>query len=181
VAWVWTAALCGLGLGVMAAWATASQSYVGYLTEYSLSLDNLFAFTVIMTWFAVPPARQPRVLLLGIGLALAMRSALIVAGATALNHFGGLFYPLGGILLWTAAGLILRPQTRPDSQLERNSRVAAWLWWRSRQATATGAASLPVLVVAIGRADLVFAFDSIRPCSASRLAPRWWWRVTRSR
>ena len=104
MAWVWTAALRGLGLGVMAAWATASQFYVGYLTEYSLSLDNLFVFTVIMTWFAVPPARQPRVLLLGIGLALAMRSALIVAGATALNHFGWLFYPLGGILLWTAAG-----------------------------------------------------------------------------
>jgi tellurite resistance protein TerC len=109
------AALCGQGLWVMAAWATASQFYVGYLTECSLSLDNLFVFTVIMTWFAVPSARQPRVLLLGIGLALAMRSALIVAWATALNHFGWLFHPLGGILLWTAAGLILRPQTRPDS------------------------------------------------------------------
>ena len=122
------AALCGLGLGVTAGWATASQFYAGYLTEYSLSLDNLFVFALIMTWFAMPPARQPRVLLLGIGLALAMRSALIVAGATALNHFGWLFYPLGGILLWTAAGLILRPQIRLDSQPERNSRVAAWLW-----------------------------------------------------
>jgi tellurite resistance protein TerC len=50
------AASCGLGLGVTAGWATASQFYVGYLTEYSLSLDNLFVFTVIMTWFAVPPA-----------------------------------------------------------------------------------------------------------------------------
>jgi tellurite resistance protein TerC len=167
------AALCGQGLGVMAAWATASQFYVGYLTKCSLSLDNLFVFTVMMTWFAVPPARQPRVLLLGIGLAPAMRSALTVAWATALNRFGWLFYPLGGILLRTAAGLILRPQTRPDSQLERNRRVTAWLWWRSRQATATGAASLPVLVVAIGRADPGVRLDSIRPCSASRLAPRW--------
>lgn len=155
------AALCGLGLGVTAGWATASQFYAGYLTEYSLSLDNLFVFAVIMTWFSVPAARQPRVLLLGIGLALAMRSALIVAGATALNHFGWLFYPLGAILLWTAGGLILRPGTRPDSQPERNSRVAAWLWRRSGQATGAGEASLLVLVAAIGLADLVFAFDSI--------------------
>jgi TerC family integral membrane protein len=155
------AALCGLGLGVTAGWGTASQFYAGYLTEYSLSLDNLFVFAVILTWFAVPPARQPRVLLLGIGLALAMRSALIVAGAAALNHFSWLFYPLGAILLWTAGGLILRPRTHLDSQPERNSRVAAWLWRRSGQATATGAASLLVLMVAIGLADLVFAFDSI--------------------
>jgi tellurite resistance protein TerC len=68
-----------------------SQFYVGHPTEYGLSLHNLFVFTDIMTWFAVPPARQPRVLLLGIGLALATCSALIVAGATALNHFGWLF------------------------------------------------------------------------------------------
>jgi predicted tellurium resistance membrane protein TerC len=64
----------------------ASQFYVGHLTEYGP--HNPFVFPDIMTRFAVPPARQPRVLLLGIGLALTMRSALIVAGATALNHFG---------------------------------------------------------------------------------------------
>jgi tellurite resistance protein TerC len=155
------AALCGLGLGVTAGWATASQFYAGYLTEYSLSLDNLFVFAVIMTWFAVPPARQPRVLLLGIGLALVMRSALIVGGAAALNHFDWLFYPLGGILLWTAGGLILRPRTRPDSRPERNSRLAAWLWRRSGQATAPGPVSFLVLGAVIGLADLVFAFDSI--------------------
>src|SRR5215469_4422808 len=50
------AVLCGLGIGVTAGWVTASQFYAGYLTEYSLSLDNLFVFAVIMTWFAVPPA-----------------------------------------------------------------------------------------------------------------------------
>src|ERR1700731_3860863 len=64
------AALFGLAVGVTAGWVTAGQFYTGYLTEYSLSLDNLFVFSVIMAWFAVPPARQPRILLLGIGLAL---------------------------------------------------------------------------------------------------------------
>src|ERR1700722_11640582 len=72
------AVLFGLALGVTSGWVTAGQFYTGYLTEYSLSLDNLFVFSVIMTWFAVPAARQPRILLLGIGLALVMRSALIV-------------------------------------------------------------------------------------------------------
>ena len=156
------AALCGLGIGVTAGWVTASQFYAGYLTEYSLSLDNLFVFAVIMTWFAVPAARQPRVLLLGIGLALAMRTALIVAGTTALNHFDWLFYPLGGVLLWTAAGLIVRPRTRPDSEPERHTRLAAWLRRRAGRAPGSkGSTPMLLLIAVIGVADLLFAFDSI--------------------
>jgi hypothetical protein len=107
----------------------ASQFYVGHLTEYGLSLHDLFVFTDVMTWFAVPPARQPRVLLLGIGLALATCSALIGAGATALNHFGWLFYPLGGIPLRTRPASIrpcstsgLAPRSR-EKLLGHASRV----------------------------------------------------------
>jgi tellurite resistance protein TerC len=159
------AAACGLGIGVTAGWVTAGQFYAGYLTEYSLSLDNLFVFAVIMTWFAVPPDRQRRVLLLGIGLALVLRSALIVAGAALLNRFDWLFYPLGGILLWTAAGLIRRPRTRPGGQPERHTRLTAWLRRRSGAATGLtgprGLAPMLLLVAAIGVADLLFALDSI--------------------
>jgi tellurite resistance protein TerC len=155
------AVLCGLGIGITAGWVTASQFFAGYLTEYSLSLDNLFVFAVIMTWFAVPPARQPRVLLFGIGLALVLRTALIVGGAAALNHFDWLFYPLGGILLWTAAGLIVRPGTRPDDEPERHSRLAAWLRRRSGRAAASGSTPMLLLIASIGVADLLFAFDSI--------------------
>ena len=158
------AVLCGLGIGVTAGWVTASQFYAGYLTEYSLSLDNLFVFAVIMTWFAVPPARQPRVLLFGIGLALVLRTVLIVGGAAALNHFDWLFYPLGAILLWTAAGLIFRPGTRPDDEPERHTRLAAWVRRRAgRDAAAGSGGSTPMflLIVTIGVADLLFAFDSI--------------------
>lgn len=168
IAWVAVyvslAVACGVGIGVTAGWVTAGQFFAGYLTEYSLSLDNLFVFAVIMTWFAVPPARQARVLLLGIGLALALRSGLIVAGAAALNHFGWLFYPLAGILLWTAASLILRPGTLRDSQPgqdgqpERHTRLTAWLRRRSGRVAAR---PMLLLVVAIGLADLLFAFDSI--------------------
>ncbi len=68
------------------------QFYAGYLTEYSLSLDNLFIFYVIMSWLSVPAGRQQRVLLFGIGLALVLRTVLIVAGTVAVNRFGRLFH-----------------------------------------------------------------------------------------
>ena len=160
------AVIFGLGVGITASWVTAGQFYAGYLTEYSLSLDNLFIFYVIMGWFAVAPARQHRVLLLGIGLALALRSVLIVAGAAALNRFGWLFYPLGGILVWTAIGLITRSQ---DSQPERQGRMMSWLQRRlaagqdhgNRLVVRRLVTPTLLLAVAIGLADVLFAVDSI--------------------
>ena len=99
------AAACGLAIGVTAGWVTAGQFYAwrphrvqpepGQPVRLRRDHD-------LVRGAARPPAPF---LLLGIGLALAMRSAVIVAGAAALNRFGWLFYPLGGILLWTAAGL----------------------------------------------------------------------------
>ena len=166
------AVIFGLGVGVAAGWVAAGQFYAGYLTEYSLSLDNLFIFYVIMSWFAVPPARQHRVLLLGIGLALVLRSALIVAGAAAVNRYGWVFYPLGGVLVWTAAGLITgRPGREPQ---EQHTRLMSWLrrrallagkdhgghliTWRGRRLVGT---KMLLLILAIGVADVLFALDSI--------------------
>lgn len=165
------AVIFGLGVGLAAGWVAAGQFYAGYLTEYSLSLDNLFIFYVIMSWFAVPPARQHRVLLLGIGLALVLRSALIVAGAAAVNRYGWVFYPLGGILVWTAVGLITgRPGRQPQ---EQHTRLMSWLrrrallagedhgghliTWRGRRLVGTPM----LLILAIGVADVLFALDSI--------------------
>ncbi|HUB23125.1 MAG TPA: hypothetical protein VMA97_12045 [Streptosporangiaceae bacterium] len=160
VAWVEVyvslAVAFGLGLGATAGWVTAGQFYTGYLTEYSLSLDNLFVFSVIMAWFAVPAARQPRVLLVGIGLALVLRSALILAGAAALGHFGWLFYPFGAVLVWTAIGLMRNRGGQPDGQVERHTGVLAWLRRRS-----AGGSAMLLLIVTIGVADLLFAVDSI--------------------
>ena len=157
------AGLFGLALGVTAGWVTAGQFYTGYLTEYSLSLDNLFVFSVIMAWFAVAPDRQPRILLFGIGLALVLRSVLIVAGAAALGHFGWLFYPLGVVLVWTAFGLISRPGDRPDGGPERHVPLPAPLRRRLQRSGRQGAPGSPLLllIAAIGLADLLFAFDSI--------------------
>ena len=165
------AVIFGLGVGLTASWVTAGQFYAGYLTEYSLSLDNLFIFYVIISRFAVPPARQHRVLLFGIGLALVLRSFLIVAGAAALNRFGWLFYLLGGILVWTAIGLITG---RQDGQPERHARLMSSLQrhllpagedhghrliaWRSGR---LAVAPMLLVVMAIGLADVLFAVDSI--------------------
>ncbi len=162
----------GLALGATAGWPVAGQFYGGYLTEYSLSLDNLFIFYVIMSWFAVPAARQHRVLFLGIGLALVLRSVLIVAGAAAIHRFGWLFYPMGVFLLWTAAGLISGRSARP--QEDQHTRLRSWLRRRIRQADDDDgsrlivwrsgrpvATSLFLLAAAIGLADVAFAFDSI--------------------
>jgi len=166
------AAVFGLAVGATAGWPVAGQFYGGYLTEYSLSLDNLFIFYVIMSWFAVPAARQHRVLLLGIGLALVLRSVLIVAGAAAIHRFGWLFYPMGAFLLWTAAGLISGRSASP--QEDQHTRLRSWLRRRIRQADDDDgnrvivwrsgrpvATPLFLLAVAIGLADVAFAFDSI--------------------
>ncbi len=166
------AVIFGLAVGAAAGWTVAGQFYAGYLTEDSLSLDNLFIFYVIMSWFTVPPARQHHVLLLGIGLALVLRSILIVAGAAAIHRFGWLFYPMAGILLWTAAGLITsRSGHRSQDQ---HTRLRAWLRRRMRQAGEDHgnrlivwrsgrpvATPMLLLAIAIAAADVAFAFDSI--------------------
>jgi tellurite resistance protein TerC len=160
-AYVLLAVLFGLGLGLDSGWTSAGQFYAGYLTEYSLSLDNLFIFYVIMGWLAVPASRQQRVLLYGIGLALVLRTLLIVAGTAAINRFDWLFYPLGGFLLWTAFGLI---RGRTDSPAEHDpGRVLRFLESRIMASRAGHRIASPVLllVVAIAVADVMFAFDSI--------------------
>jgi tellurite resistance protein TerC len=154
------AVLFGLGVAVLAGWVAASQFYAGYLTEYSLSLDNLFIFYVIMSRLAVSPARQPRVLLFGIGLALVLRAVLIVAGLALISRFDWLFYPLGGFLVWTAVGLVT---SRGPDQEEQHTRLTTWLQRHARLRGSGGPAAGPMLlvVVAIGVADVAFAFDSI--------------------
>src|ERR1700729_3163276 len=79
------AVVFGLGLGLTSGWTSAGQFYAGFLTEYSLSLDNLFIFFVIMGWLAVPAAPQQRVLLYGILLAPGLRTGLIVAGTAGVH------------------------------------------------------------------------------------------------
>src|SRR6188474_3265478 len=91
----------------LAVWAfmsaqKATEFFAGYVTEWSLSVDNLFVFLVILARFAVPPQYRQRVLLVGVALALILRGIFIAAGAAALEAFSWTFYLFGFFLLWTA-------------------------------------------------------------------------------
>src|SRR3712207_9559348 len=76
--------------------------FAGYITEKSLSVDNLFVFVLIMATFGVPRELQQKVLLFGISFALALRTVFIVVGAAAIEQFSWVFYLFGAILVYTA-------------------------------------------------------------------------------
>ena len=78
------------------------QFLAGWITEYSLSVDNLFVFIVMMSSFAVPAMVRHRVLLLGVAIAIVLRGILIVVGAAAIARFAATFFVFGGFLLYTA-------------------------------------------------------------------------------
>jgi len=84
----------------------ATEFVAGWLTEYSLSLDNLFVFALILTAFAVPRELQQRTLMIGILIALGLRAVLIVAGAAVVDRFTWVFFIFGVILLVTAYGML---------------------------------------------------------------------------
>ncbi|MBV9730026.1 MAG: TerC family protein, partial [Pseudonocardiales bacterium] len=90
----------GLGVWLFAGSDFAVEYFAGYLTEYSLSVDNLFIFVVIMAAFKVPTIQQHRVLLIGIVLALAMRGLFIAAGAALISRFSWVFYLFGVLLIY---------------------------------------------------------------------------------
>lgn len=151
--------------------APAGEFYAGWLTEYSLSIDNLFVFVLIMARFAVPKEQQQRVLMVGIVIALVLRGAFILAGAAVLEQFVWLFYLFGAFLIVTAVRLV----TDKDDGAEFKENMAIRLLRRvlplhdqydgSRVRTVVDGKRLftPMLVVfvAIGSTDLLFAFDSI--------------------
>jgi tellurite resistance protein TerC len=144
----------------------------GWLTEYSLSVDNLFVFMVLMARFAVPPPLQLRVLTIGIVLALVLRGALIAAGSAALAAFSWVFYLFGAFLLWTAWKLLR--EGPGGKEAEESGKLVTWLQHRLGTARHWADGRLTVVengrrvltpmlfvMVAIGMTDVLFALDSI--------------------
>jgi len=162
-------ALFGGAVAVTAGPRASGQFFAGWLTEYSLSLDNLFVFVLLISRSAVPPRLRSRVLLLGIGLALVLRGVFIAAGAAALNRFDWVLYLFGAMLLITAARLAYTTASQsgpgqaavtlpgPPGPVRRLLPGASS--WGSRLRRALP----PVLALAgaIAATDLVFAMDSI--------------------
>ncbi|MDX1511407.1 MAG: TerC family protein, partial [Nitriliruptorales bacterium] len=101
---VWIAIALGFGLIVLYVWggAAAGEYYGGYLIEKSLSVDNVFVWAVILSFFGVPAMYQFRVLFWGVFGALVMRAIFIFAGVALLERFDWILYVFGTLLLYTA-------------------------------------------------------------------------------
>jgi tellurite resistance protein TerC len=151
--------------------ALGAQYFAGFVVEKSLSIDNLFVFLTIMTAFAVPAAQRPKVLSIGITLALVLRAALIAVGAALLEAFSFMFAVFGLGLLITAVQLFRRRDEDPavsDNVLLDAARRALPVsdgYEGSRLLTRRDGhrvvTPLFLAILAIGTADVMFAFDSI--------------------
>jgi tellurite resistance protein TerC len=165
------AILFGIGVWIFGDQHFAIEFFTGYITEYSLSVDNLFIFMVIMSSFAVPSIHQHKVLLIGILLALLMRGIFIAVGAALIAQFVWVFFIFGAFLIWTAFSMV-----RKKDEEEEYKENALVRWVRKmfpvtddyHEAKSTvkidGKRYLTpmfVVIVAIGSADLLFAVDSI--------------------
>lgn len=161
----------GVMLLVWQGGATAGEFFAGYITEYSLSVDNLFVFLVIISSFQVPRAYQHRVLLIGIVIALILRAILILVGAAAIERFAATFFLFAAFLLWTAWTVWRSGDEEPDPEGNALIRFVERVLPTTREYHGTKLAIrvdgrrvvTPMLMVmlAIGTTDLLFALDSI--------------------
>jgi tellurite resistance protein TerC len=156
-------ALFGLALAAAVGAKASGQFYAGWLTEYSLSLDNLFVFVLLIGRSAVTPQLRSRVLLAGIGLALVLRAVFIAAGAAALNRFDWVLYIFGAVLLVTAVRLATGRGGPPDpaGPGPRIRRPKFLRFGLTDRLMRHPNGPMLVLIGAIAGADVVFAMDSI--------------------
>jgi tellurite resistance protein TerC len=149
----------------------AGQFVAGWLTEYSLSIDNLFVFLIIMARFSVPRKYQQEILMVGIILALIFRGIFILIGAVVIEQFSWVFYIFGLFLLYTAFNQAF---TNHDDEEQTENRLIGFLRKRISITDEFDGAKMrtvvdgkrvftPVIIVfiALGTTDLVFALDSI--------------------
>jgi tellurite resistance protein TerC len=166
------AVLFGLGVLALAGSQYGGEFFAGWITEYSLSVDNLFIFVLIMSRFAVPRQYRQKVLLIGIVLALILRGVFIALGAEAIARFDWMFYLFGAFLIYTAWKLIRHSDDEGEEFNE--NRVLRMVRRVVPSTTEYHGAALttrvdgrklvtPMLIVmvAIGTTDLLFAVDSI--------------------
>jgi len=174
VFYVACAAAFGFGIWMFVGGTYAGEFFAGYITEYSLSVDNLFIFLVIMSAFSVPAIHQHKVLLVGILLALILRGVFIAVGAAVITQFSWVFYLFGAFLVYTAWKLSrsgIGPGQDEEYQENRATRLVRKLfpvtdsYAGSRLFTRIDgrrlATPLLIVMVAIGSADVLFAVDSI--------------------
>ncbi len=161
----------GIGLAVVAGGQSSGEFFAGYLTEYSLSVDNLFVFVIIMASFSVPQEHQHKVLLFGIVLALILRGAFIAVGAAVIEAFSGVFFLFGAFLIYTAIQLARHRDEEPEVGSNPLLKLMEKVLPTTREyhgAKVTTkidgkrvATPLLLVMIAIGSTDILFALDSI--------------------
>ena len=146
------------------------EYFAGWLTEYSLSVDNLFIFLIIMASFKVPRVLQQQVLLIGIILALIFRGIFIALGAVAISQFSWIFYLFGAFLVYTAIKLARDTEHDDDAEnsmvrFARKYLKASDQWDGNKLHTTVGGkrvlTPMILVIIALGTTDLLFALDSI--------------------
>jgi tellurite resistance protein TerC len=176
---IWSAAYVAIaivfGLLVWWGWGAgfAGEYFAGYITEKSLSVDNLFVFVLIMASFGVPRELQQKVLLFGITFALVLRTVFILVGAAAIENFSWVFYLFGAILIYTAY-VQARSGGHGDEEDYKENAVLRWTrrvlptteeYHSDRMTVRLNGkryiTPLAIALIAIGTADVIFAVDSI--------------------
>lgn len=175
---LWVGLYVGLALAfavlmlVFAGGDAAGEFVAGWLTEYSLSIDNLFVFVIIMARFSVPQQIQQAVLMMGIIIALVLRGVFILLGAQLIEDFSWIFYLFGAWLIWTAIQQVREDHDTDAEQqdsfivrmLRRRVRISDTFDGIKLRTTHDGVRHLTpmiVVLIAIGTTDLLFALDSI--------------------
>jgi tellurite resistance protein TerC len=171
VVWISLALLFNVGVYFRFGSERALEFLTGYLIEKALSVDNIFVFLVLFSYFAVPPALQHRVLFWGIVGALVMRAIFIFLGAALLQNFHWVIYIFGGFLVFTGVKLLLQKgsEVHPERNplfLQFKRLIPAVGDYRGPRFTVVEngkryATPLLLVLIAIEATDIVFAVDSI--------------------
>ena len=149
------------------------EFYTGWLVEYSLSIDNLFLFIIIMASLNVPRKYQQEALMVGIILALIFRAIFIALGKVAIDNFSWVFYAFGALLIYTAYSMV-KSYRRHDDETRKENRLVT-LSRKHLNATdeyhglklyikRDGARTITpmfIVILALGSTDIMFALDSI--------------------
>ena len=170
--YVGLAIVFGIGVWMFAGHQFGTEFFAGWLTEYSLSVDNLFIFIVIMGRLAVPRELQQSALLIGIVLALVLRGIFIALGAAAIAQFSWVFYIFGAFLIYTAMNLAREGGEEEGGYDE--PRLVRWARGHLRVSEEWNGARITIrrdgaryftpmfiVILTLGITDLLFALDSI--------------------
>lgn len=170
-AWIVMALIFGIGVYYYMGSQTAIDYYTGYLIEKSLSVDNIFVFLLVFTYFKVPDEFQHKVLFWGIFGALVMRLLFIFTGVALIERFHWIIYVFGGFLVFTGIKLAMEkdkevhPERNPVLKLVRRFFPTTKSYHGSkffiRKMGRLIATPLFIVLVVIETTDLVFALDSI--------------------